>query len=75
MFLNSNGKSELINNRHLTELLLLNYLDELFQIVKAALLYFGEALKKDYDEAIKNGDRILLPSAIPTQKDIYEGIR
>jgi len=51
-----------------------DYLDELFQIVKAALLYFGQALKKDYDEATENGAKPLLTLPILKQKDIYEDI-
>jgi hypothetical protein len=74
MFLDSNKQLELTENRNLTETLLVDYLDELFQIVKAALLYFGQALKKDYDEATENGNKPLLPLPIPKQKEIYEGI-
>jgi hypothetical protein len=74
MLSDSNKQLELIENRNLTETLLMDYLDELFQIVKAALLYFGQALKKDYDEATENGAKRLLPLPIPKQKEIYEGI-
>lgn len=74
MFSNSNKQLELIENRNLTETLLVDYLDELFQIVKAALLYFAQALKKEHDNATKNGRKPLLPFPIPRQKDIYEGI-
>jgi hypothetical protein len=74
MFSDSNKQLELTENRNLTETLLVDYLDELFQIVKAAVLYLGQALKKDHDEATKNRDKPLLPLPIPTQKDLYEGI-
>lgn len=72
MFSESNTQKELEENHHLTETLLIDYLDELFQIVKAALLYFGQALKKDHDEATKDSPLFKLP--IPTQKKIFEDI-
>lgn len=74
MFSDSKKQLELIENHHLTETLLMDYVDELFQIVKAALLYFGQALKKDYDEATENGAKPLLTLPIPKQKDVFEGI-
>lgn len=73
MFCDSNKQQELKENRHLTEILLIDYLDELFQIVKAALLYFGQALKKDYDEITQNSPLVDLP--ILKQKEIFEDVK
>jgi len=73
MFSEANKNMELFEDHYLTEGLLTDYLDELFQIVKAALLYFGQALKKDYDGATKNGTNPMLPLTILKQKEIFEG--
>lgn len=72
MFNDSHKQQELNENRHLTETLFVDYLDELFQIVKAALLYFGQALKKDSDEVTKSSPLFDLP--ILKQKEIFEDI-
>lgn len=72
MFCDSNKQEELKENHHLTEILLNDYLDELFQIVKASLLYFGQALKKDHDEVTKNSPLFNFP--ILKQKEIFEDI-
>lgn len=73
MFSNANKRLELIENHYLTEELLTDNLDGLFQIVKASLLYFGQALKKDYDGARQNGANPMLPLTILKQKEVFEG--
>lgn len=75
MFSNSNKKEELFENHHLSEALLSDYLDELFQIVKAALLYFIQAINKDYSDLTHDENKPILPLPITKQKEIFKGIK
>jgi len=72
MFINSDKNEELFENHHLSETLLTDYLNELFQIVKAALLYFVQAINKDYSDLTHDGDNKILPLPVLKQKEIFK---
>lgn len=56
-------------DHHLSEALLHNYTEDLFLLVKSALMYFMNALYQDYLERRKQGEPLTLP--IYPQKQFY----